>query len=100
MRWIVAHGGEAEAATSSSSRHGLHGAQPRAGDGAQPRAPRASSSPPARWTDDAQPLVPGDAEGVGCVRWRFTRPGPAVVEAIGCDEAGRRSAGVKPTPGG
>ena len=39
MRWIVAHGGEAEAATSSSSRHGLHGAQLRTSGSAQSRVP-------------------------------------------------------------
>jgi hypothetical protein len=39
MRWIVGRGGEAEAATTSSSRHGLHGAQMRATGSAQSRAP-------------------------------------------------------------
>lgn len=39
MKWILAHGGEAEAATTSSPRHGLHGAQLRATGSAQARAP-------------------------------------------------------------
>jgi hypothetical protein len=39
MTWIVARGGEAEAATKSSSRHGLHGAQLRASGSSQSRSP-------------------------------------------------------------
>ena len=39
MTWIAAHGGQAEAATKSSPRHGLHGAQLRATGSAQSRAP-------------------------------------------------------------
>src|SRR3954451_23562917 len=39
MSWIVAHGGEAEAATNSSSRHGLHGARLHPSGSAQSRAP-------------------------------------------------------------
>ena len=39
MTWIVAHGGEAEAAKESSSRHGLHGAQLQASGGSQSRTP-------------------------------------------------------------
>jgi len=39
MTWIVAHGGEAEPPTKSSSGHGLHGAQLGAGDSSRSRAP-------------------------------------------------------------
>jgi hypothetical protein len=39
ISWIAGRGGEAEAATKSSARHGLHGAQMRATGSAQPRVP-------------------------------------------------------------
>ena len=39
MTWILAHGGEPEVATHSSSRHGLHGAQLRASGSSRSRVP-------------------------------------------------------------
>jgi hypothetical protein len=39
MTWIVGHGGQAEAATKSSSGHGLHGGRLRADGSARSRAP-------------------------------------------------------------
>ncbi|HSD75806.1 MAG TPA: hypothetical protein VLA98_00315 [Solirubrobacteraceae bacterium] len=39
MAWIVAHGGQPEAAVRSPARHGLHGSSLYAGGGAEPRAP-------------------------------------------------------------
>jgi len=38
MRWIVAHGGEPDAAAETSSRHGLHGSRLHASGGSGPRA--------------------------------------------------------------
>jgi hypothetical protein len=39
MAWIVAHGGEPEAAVETSTRQGLHGSRLHLSDGSQPRAP-------------------------------------------------------------
>jgi hypothetical protein len=38
MRWIVAHGGKAEAGVESSTRRGLHGARLHVSGGSEPRA--------------------------------------------------------------
>jgi hypothetical protein len=38
MTWIVAHGGEPEAAVDTPSRHGLHGSRLHSGGGSTPRA--------------------------------------------------------------
>ena len=39
MTWIVAHGGEAEAAIESSAGHGLHGSRLHTSPTTQPRVP-------------------------------------------------------------
>jgi hypothetical protein len=39
MAWIVAHGGEAEAAVERSTPHGLHGSHLHARPASEPRAP-------------------------------------------------------------
>lgn len=39
MTWILAHGGEPEAAVQASTRHGLHGSRLTTGGGSQPRVP-------------------------------------------------------------
>jgi hypothetical protein len=39
MTWILAHGGKAEAAAETSTRHGLHGSRPRTSSESQPRVP-------------------------------------------------------------
>jgi hypothetical protein len=39
MTWILAHGGEPEAAVQTSTRHGLHGSRLNTGGGSEPRAP-------------------------------------------------------------
>jgi len=39
MAWILAHGGEPEAAVETSTRHGLHGSRLHTGGGSQPRVP-------------------------------------------------------------
>jgi hypothetical protein len=39
MRWIAAHGGEPEAGSETSTRHGLHGSRLHAGGGSEPRTP-------------------------------------------------------------
>jgi hypothetical protein len=38
MKWIVAHGGKAEAGVESSTRRGLHGARLHISGGSEPRA--------------------------------------------------------------
>jgi hypothetical protein len=38
-KWILAHGGEPEAAVETSRRHGIHGARLHASGGSAPRAP-------------------------------------------------------------
>jgi hypothetical protein len=39
MAWILAHGGKAEAAVETSTRHGLHGSRLHSSGGSEPRAP-------------------------------------------------------------
>jgi hypothetical protein len=39
MTWILAHGGEPEAAAETQTRHGLHGSRLHAGGGSGPRSP-------------------------------------------------------------
>jgi hypothetical protein len=39
MKWIVAQGGEPEAAVETSTRHGLHGSRLHPGGGSQQRSP-------------------------------------------------------------
>jgi hypothetical protein len=39
MAWIIAHGGQPEAAVEMSTRHGLHGSRLHTSGGSQPRAP-------------------------------------------------------------
>ena len=46
MIWIVAHGGEPEAAVAKPSRSGLHGSREHHGPGAAPRTPSRFVLPP------------------------------------------------------
>jgi hypothetical protein len=39
MAWILSHGGKAEAAVETSTRHGLHGPRLHTGGGSRPRVP-------------------------------------------------------------
>jgi hypothetical protein len=39
MEWILAHGGQPEAAAETSTRHGLHGSSLHTSGGSQPRNP-------------------------------------------------------------
>jgi hypothetical protein len=39
MTWILAHGGQPEAAVATSTRHGLHGSRLNTGGRSEPRAP-------------------------------------------------------------
>ena len=39
MAWILAHGGQPEAAAETTSRHGMHGSRMHASGGSAPRAP-------------------------------------------------------------
>jgi hypothetical protein len=39
LTWILAHGGRAEAAESTTTRHGLHGSHLHTSGGSEPRAP-------------------------------------------------------------